>query len=255
MNILESKIIGQHPKHFIIVHGLFGQLDNWNTLGKRYGEEFTTHLVDLRNHGRSFHDEDTSHEAMAEDLVNYLAHHNIAQAYFLGHSLGGKVVMTLALNHPEKVEKLIVADMSPKTYPPHHQGILKALQSVDFSQVEVRSDVEDFLKPYIPQPSVRMFLMKNVFRKKDGTYAFRFNLDALDRDYNNLVSNNLPDMQFEKPTLFLGGENSSYILPEDHAQILHYFPQAKIDYVSNASHWLHAENPEEFYQKTLSFLK
>ena len=255
MKILNSKIIGEKPKHFIIAHGLFGQLDNWNTLGKQYGDYFTTHLVDLRNHARSFHDEDTSHHAMAEDLRNYMIHHNIEKAHFMGHSMGGKVVMDLALNHPERIDKLLIADMAPKAYPPHHEEILSGLESVDFSQVELRSDVEDFLEPYIPSKSVRLFLMKNVKRKKDETYAFRFNLKALSRDYDNLVGNNLPEKEFQKPVLFLGGENSRYILPEDKEQILKYFPKATIDYVSNAGHWLHAENPKEFFDKTISFLK
>lgn len=255
MNILHSKIIGDAPQHLIIVHGLFGQLDNWNTLGKKYAAHFTTHLVDLRNHGRSFHDDNTSHEAMAQDFVHYLEHHNIAKAHFIGHSLGGKVVMQLALNHPEKVEKLIVADMAPKSYPPHHQGIIKGLESVDFSQVKTRTDVEPFMQPYIPTPSVRQFLLKNVYRKKEGTYGFRFNLKALSQEYDDLVSNELPNKQFHQPTLFLAGEKSDYILPEDENIIQYYFPNATIESISRAGHWLHAENPTEFMVKTLNFLK
>ena len=127
MNILHSKISGEKQDHLIIIHGLFGQLDNWNTLGKKYAEHFTVHLVDLRNHGRSFHDADPSHEAMAEDLLNYLDHHHIEKADFIGHSLGGKVVMQFALDHPERTGKVIIADMAPKSYPPHHQGIINCL--------------------------------------------------------------------------------------------------------------------------------
>lgn len=255
MNILHSKIMGEHPKHLIITHGLFGQLDNWNTLGRKYAEHFSVHLVDLRNHGRSFHDDDTSQKAMAEDFLAYMNHHNIEKAHFIGHSLGGKVVMEMALNYPEKVEKLLVADMAPKSYPPHHQDILNGLNNVDFSKVERRSDVEPFLETHIHAPSVRQFLMKSVFRKDDGSYAFRFNFDALNRDYDDLTQNLLPQKTFEGPVLFLGGENSNYILGDDKPLIRGYFPHAEVEYVSKAGHWLHAENPMEFFEKSMAFFK
>lgn len=252
--ILHSKIMGGKPEHFIIVHGLFGQLDNWGTLGKKYAEHFTTHLLDLRNHGRSFHDNDTSHEAMANDLINYLNHHNIGKAHFLGHSLGGKVVMQLALRNPERVDKLIVADMAPKTYPPHHQDILAGLNNVDFSKVATRSDVEPYLEEYIKYPSVRQFLLKNVYRTDEGKYAFRFNLKALTETYNDLVSTNLPNLKFTKPTLFLKGANSDYIVEEDRQIISNYFTDYDIKTITNAGHWLHAENPAMFFDKTMEFL-
>lgn len=254
MKLLNSRILGDSPNHFIIVHGLFGQLDNWNTLGRRFSEHFTVHLIDLRNHGRSFHDSDTSHDAMAKDLINYIDHHNLNKACFLGHSLGGKVVMNLALNYPDRVEKLVIADMAPKTYPPHHQGIIKGLESVDFSKVKQRSDAEDFLIPYIKSPSVRQFLMKNIYRISDENYAFRFNLKALSETYESLVSSSLPNSQFTNPVLFLGGEESDYIQAEDREIIESYFPNAKIKTIKNAGHWLHAENPEDFYDKTQRFL-
>ncbi|MDO5654957.1 MAG: alpha/beta fold hydrolase [Flavobacteriaceae bacterium] len=254
MQILNSKIIGDSQQHLIIVHGLFGQLDNWNTLGKKFQENFTTHLIDLRNHGRSFHDDDTSQQAMVADLENYLNHHQISSAHFIGHSLGGKVVMLLALKQPEKVDKLIVADMAPKDYPPHHQDIIQGLENVDFSQVNVRNDVEEFMIPYIPHPTVRQFLLKNVYRKPDETYAFRFNLKVLSENYIGLVTNQLPDKTFDKPVLFLAGEKSDYIMAEDKELILKYFPHAKIEYISDAGHWLHAEKPIEFLEKSLKFL-
>lgn len=254
MKILNSKIIGNKPPHLIIIHGLFGQLDNWNTLGKKYSEYFTTHLVDLRNHGRSFHDNDTSHQAMAQDLIHYLRQHDIEKANFIGHSLGGKVVMQLALSQPKNVDKLIVADMAPKNYPPHHQGIIKGLESVDFEKVKSRAEVEDYMLPYIKEVGVRQFLLKNVYRKEDGTYAYRFNLNALSEDYDNLISNHLPNTTFLNPTLFLGGEFSSYITPEDEITIKKYFPNAIINTISKSGHWLHAENPSEFLEKTLQFL-
>lgn len=253
--ILNSKIHGSGSRHLLIFHGLFGQSDNWNTLGKKFGAYFTTHLVDLRNHGRSFHSDKTGHRSMAEDIKEYMSYHHIDKANLIGHSLGGKVVMQFALDNPEQVESLIVADMAPKTYPPHHQGIIKGLTSVNFAQINERKEVDEALKIYIPQLAVRQFLLKNVYRAKDSNrYAFRFNLEALSRDYNTLISNDLPKKIFNGKVLFLGGEKSQYILDEDLPVIKSYFPHAQIDTIKNAGHWLHAENPTEFLAKCLSFI-
>ncbi|MRJ09544.1 alpha/beta fold hydrolase [Ornithobacterium rhinotracheale] len=252
--ILFSKIIGNKPKHLIILHGLFGLLDNWGTLGKKFGEYFTTHLLDARNHGHSFHSPEMSHEAMAEDLRHYMQAQQIEKASFIGHSLGGKAVMQFALKYPEMVEKLIVADMAPKDYEPHHQAILKALNSVDFTQVKSRGDAEEFLKNYIKEPAVRMFLMKSVQRNKAGEYAFKFNLKSLTENYNQLITNHLPNLTFQGEALFLGGEKSSYITALDTMQIKKYFPHAEISHITGAGHWLHAEKPDEFLKICLNFL-
>lgn len=251
--ILNSKIIGDHPQHLMVIHGLFGQLDNWNTHGKKFGEYFTTHLLDLRNHGRSFHDDEMNFRVMIEDLLRYLEVHGISKAHFLGHSLGGRLVIDLAMTKGEIIDKLIVADMAPKAYPPHHNAIFKALKSVDFSRVESRQDVEEVLKQYIPEVGVRQFLLKNVYHTDQG-YTFRFNLEALDRAYHTLVGEDLSAGEFYGPTLFLAGAKSDYLLLEDEFEIKKRFPNAEIDRVSNAGHWLHAENPTEFMAKCLAFL-
>lgn len=253
-NVLHSKIVGQGDQHLVIFHGLFGQLDNWNTLGRVFGEHFTTHLVDLRNHGRSFHSTDSSFDAMVQDIVVYMEAHNLSKIHLLGHSLGGRVAIEFAMKHSDKLDHLIIADMAPKAYPPHHNAILKALHSVDFSQVEKRSDVDDVLKQYIPEVGVRQFLLKNVYHLDEGGYGFRFNLDVLSENYTNLVGTNLTPGQFHGPTLLLGGEKSDYILPEDEMIIKQRFPQAKIEQIKNAGHWLHAENPTDFSKAILDFL-
>lgn len=252
--ILHSKIVGNHPKHFLIFHGLFGQSDNFGTLAREYSEFYTVHLVDLRNHGRSFHDEDMSLRTMAKDILNYLDFHQISQCYLLGHSLGGRVVIEFSYMFPERLEKLIVADIAPKAYPPHHQGIFKALNSVDFDKVEKRSDVEVVLKQYIPEFSVRQFLLKNVYMQENGKYGFRFNLPVLTKWYDEMIETELTEGRFDKPTLFLKGEKSAYILNEDYDLIYNRFPKAEIKVVSNAGHWLHAENPKEFFNYTVDFL-
>lgn len=255
MDLLHSKISGEGEKHLLIFHGLFGQSDNWATLAKRYAEKFTVHTIDLRNHGRSFHSDEMSFSVMTQDILNYLNHHKIQSCYLIGHSLGGRSVIDFSFTYPEKVEKLIVVDMAPKAYPPHHQGILKALNSVDFHQIEKRSDVEDVLKQYIPDVGTRQFLLKNVYHADNGKYAFRFNLKTLTDSYGEMVGTDLIHEVFDKPTLFLRGDKSNYILDEDFDMIHRHFPQAEIQTVSNSGHWIHAENPVEFYEKTVKFLE
>lgn len=252
--ILHSKISGNHPKHLLILHGLFGHSDNFATLAKQFAEFYTVHAIDLRNHGRSFHSNDMSFEAMSNDILNYLNHHQIESCYLLGHSLGGRSVIEFAYKHPERVEKLIVADMAPKAYPPHHQGIIKALNSVDFDKVEKRSDVEEILKKYIPDVGTRQFLLKNVYHAGDGKYAFRFNLKTLTDSYNDMVGGNLTDGVFDKPTLFLRGEKSDYIQDSDFELIRKHFPQGEIKTIPNSGHWVHAENPKAFFDFVVEFL-
>ncbi len=151
MEILNSKIFGEGltATPLLVFHGLFGMLDNWGSFGKDLGEYLPVHLIDLRNHGRSFHSEGMSHDDLADDIARYMDHYSIQKAHVLGHSLGGKAVMQFAIRYPEKVEKLIVVDISPKAYPPHHQGIIKALESVDFNTVSSRNEVEEVLSQYI----------------------------------------------------------------------------------------------------------
>lgn len=258
--ILHSKIThyggqaGENPKHLLILHGLFGQSDNFATLAKQFAEHYTVHAIDLRNHGRSFHSDDMSFEAMSDDILNYLNHHRIESCYLLGHSLGGRSVIEFAYEHPEKIEKLIVADMAPKAYPPHHQGIIKALNSVDFDKVEKRSDVEEVLKQYIPEMGTRQFLLKNVYHIEEGKYAFRFNLKTLTDTYNDMVGGNLTDGVFDKPTLFLRGEKSDYIQDSDFALIRKHFPNSEIKTIPNSGHWVHAENPKAFFDFVVEFL-
>src|SRR5690606_21789538 len=196
-----------------------------------------------------------SFDAMSDDILNYLNHYQISECYLLGHSLGGRAVIEFSYKFPEKIEKLIVADMAPKAYLPHHQGIIKALNSVDFEQIDKRSDVDEILKQYIPDMGTRQFLLKNVYHTESGKYAFRFNLKTLTNSYNEMVGNDLTEGVFDKPTLFLRGEKSNYVLDEDFDLIQKHFPQAEIQTISNSGHWVHAENPKEFFEKTIDFLE
>jgi pimeloyl-ACP methyl ester carboxylesterase len=252
--ILHSQIIGEGDP-FIILHGLLGMSDNWRTLGRRFSElGYQMHLVDQRNHGRSFHSEDFNYTAMAEDLKDYCDENGIDDFVLMGHSMGGKTAMQFATSYPTMVHKLFVADIGPKAYPQHHQDIFKALTSVDFAEVTSRGDVERILLDYVPEVGVRQFLMKNLYWKDKGVLAFRANVRVLN-DRIEEVGKPLEDgLMYEGSTLFLGGENSGYIEPIDELLIRRHFPNAQIDWVSDAGHWLHSENPVEYYEKVTKFL-
>lgn len=256
MEILHSKIFGEEKQEtpLLVFHGLFGMLDNWANFGKEMQAFFPVHLIDLRNHGRSFHSENMSHDDLADDIRNYMDFYNIKKANLLGHSLGGKAVMQFAINFPERVEKLIVVDISPKAYPPHHQGIIKALQSVDFSKTESRQDVEKILEQYIPEKFVIQFLMKNLYWTDDKKLDWRFNLKTLAEKYNEFVANAIKFGVFDGPTLFIAGAKSNYILPQDQFLIKQQFPNSRIIKIENAAHWVQANNPVDFNAAVKEFL-
>lgn len=252
--LLHSQILGS-GEAFVILHGFLGMSDNWKTLGTRWAEDgYEVHLLDQRNHGRSFHSDDFSYELMSADLKRYCIEHDLKQIILLGHSMGGKVAMQFATSHPEMVLKLIVADISPKAYSSHHQDILKALSSLDFSKIKSRGAAEDVLSEYIKDLGTRLFLLKNLYRKTKNELALRINLPILSEKIEE-VGVALPEEAiFKGDTLFLRGEKSGYIEPMDEILIKKHFPNAKINTVSNAGHWLHAENPEEFYDNVMNFL-
>ena len=254
MEILHSRIVGQ-GKPLLILHGYFGMGDNWKSHANSFTEDgFEVHLIDQRNHGRSFHSDNFDYELMVEDLHTYILHHELENVNLIGHSMGGKTVMLFAVEYPELVNKLVVADISPRMYPPHHDDILDALNSVDFSVHNSRSLVDKQLAKLIPEIGVRAFLAKSLFWKEKGLLAFRFNLQSLTEN-NNEVGVALPSFTFfEGETLFLKGENSGYISSSEEPIISAHFPNAKIVQIDNAGHWLHAENPKDFYKEVVSFL-
>jgi len=250
--LLHAKVMGQ-GQPLIILHGLFGSSDNWITLGKKFAGSFQVHLIDLRNHGRSFHADEMNYTLMVNDLSHYIDHYQLKNIILLGHSMGGKIAMKLAAEQPEMIEKLLVADMAPKVYPPHHQNIIKALLSVDFSKISTRKEVNQVLECYIAKPPVRQFILKNVYWKADKQLAFRMNVPTLAKCYNQLMGFDLHG-QFHRPVLFLKGEKSFYIQLEDLPHIHSFFPQAKITTITKAGHWLHAENPNDFYTEVIRFI-
>ncbi len=253
MQILHSKISGD-GKPLLILHGFLGSGDNWMSLGRRWAEEFQVHLLDLRNHGRSFHDDEMSYEVMIEDIAHYTEHYGIGRFSLLGHSMGGKLAMHWAVSHPGTLDKLVIADIAPKAYPRNHDRILKALEQVDFERHTTRQEVERVLSRYIDRADIRLFLMKNIKRTKNGGLAFKCNLPVLAASYAS-ITEALPAYSiYEGETLFLRGGLSPYIEKEDEALIYAHFPAARIVEIPGAGHWLHAERPEIFYREVRNFL-
>lgn len=253
--MLYSKIEGE-GKPFVILHGFLGMSDNWKTLGTQFAAEgFQVHMLDLRNHGRSFHSEEFTYEAMVQDLLDYCNQNNLQTINLLGHSMGGKVAMLYATTYPERVEKLIIADIGPKYYSPHHQEIMAALNAVDFTQKPSRNEVDEIMEKHIADFGTRQFLMKSLYWVEPGQLGFRFNLEVFNQKIEN-IGTPLPETAvFEKPTLFLRGGNSNYIKDADIDLIQKHFPSAQLKTIANAGHWLHAENPKDFYSETIVFLK
>jgi esterase len=253
MEVLHSKVIGE-GEPLIILHGYFGMGDNWKSQATKLAETYQVHILDQRNHGRSFHADDFDYEVLADDLDFYYKNHNLDSAYLLGHSMGGKTAMLYAVTRPEKVKKMIIADIAPKYYPPHHDEILRALNAVNFSQISLRTEVDVVLKKYIKEEGIRQFLLKNVYRKTKNNLDFRFHLESL-TDNNREVGAALPAYtEYEGAVLFLRGASSNYILKEDEVLIQAHFPKALVKTISNAGHWLHAENPNDFLNEVLGFL-
>lgn len=251
---LHSNIIG-NGKPFIILHGFLGMGDNWKSLAKQFSEShFEVHLIDQRNHGRSFHSEVFDYEIMAEDLKQYCDAKNLKDIIVLGHSMGGKTAMLFATKYPELVDKLIVADISPRYYPVHHDTILEGLDSLDFSKLKSRGAADKALAHYIKDIGIRMFLLKNLYWVEKGQLGLRMNLNVLKAQVSE-VGEALPaQATFQKDTLFLRGDRSEYIGETDEPIIHRHFPKAQIITISNAGHWLHAENPEDFHEVVVNFV-
>jgi pimeloyl-ACP methyl ester carboxylesterase len=253
--MLYSKIEGE-GKPLIILHGFLGMSDNWKTLGTQFAEQgFQVHMLDLRNHGRSFHSDEFNYDVMANDILNYCQFYQLEKIDIIGHSMGGKVAMFLATNHHNLIDNLIVADIGPRYYRPHHQDILEGLNAVDFLLKPERSEVDEILKKYIPDFGTRQFLMKSLYWKEPGQLAFRFNLEVFNKEIEQVGIALSEEAHFDKPTLFIRGGNSRYILEADFPAIKNQFPKAEFETIPNAGHWLHAENPKLFFEIVMNFLK
>ena len=251
---LHHKIVGHKPQHLYILHGLLGTADNWHLLSRKYSEYYTVILPDLRNHGHSPHSREFSYDLMVEDVLELVQKTGSKNIYILGHSMGGKVAMQLALNFPSLVSKLIVADIRPQLFEPNHQHIFDALFSLDLSVLQTRKEAEDFLKNKgIQTEGEILFLLKNLGRDADGKFMWKPNLDSLWGNYSQILQP-VYGGSFNQPTLFIKGGLSNYILPKYYDEINKLFPLWQLDTIESAGHWLHADAPEQFFYKTMQFL-
>lgn len=251
---LYSNIIGE-GKPFIFLHGFLGMGDNWKTLGTKFSElGYEVHLIDQRNHGRSFQSDDFNYDVMVSDLKEYIDLQKLKNILLLGHSMGGKAAMLFAVEFPEVVDKLIIADISPRFYPIHHDTILSGLSALDFNILKSRGEADTILKRYVSDFGTRQFLLKNLYWETKDKLGLRLNLEVLKENVSE-VGEALPmHSKFEKDTLFLRGDRSEYIAMQDESIIKAHFPKAKIKTISNAGHWLHAENPTEFFEEVNDFI-
>ena len=250
----------------IIIHGLYGSSDNWINIGRKLSEKHTVFMLDLRNHGKSPFADSHTYDDLKDDLIRFYEKHKIEKATILGHSMGGKVAMWFAADFPEKVEKLVIADIAPKNYLLLndnsqfylHQNILLAMQEIDFSIVHSRNDVDDFMSEKLDDARIRQFLLKNITKdSKTKLYKWRVNAEVLYEHLEEIVSgvnkiwfdDRIPIVSY--PVIFIRGLRSNYILDEDADEIRQIYPDAKIVDIPEAGHWLHAEQPEEFMEAVM----
>lgn len=248
-----------HFKHsgqgepLVIMHGLFGTSANWGAQIKVLSEQFSVYALDMRNHGQSPWADEMNYPAMAADILELLEDQGLDQVILLGHSMGGKAAMQFALEHPERVKKLVIVDISPVQYAPRHEHVFKGLYNVDLASIKSRSDADKALAEYVEDTGVRQFLLKNLY-KNEGQYAWRMNLEVLNKHYKEFASAPHSDKQYLGPTLFIKGERSSYMQDEHRPEIVKFFPNAKAHIIQGAGHLPHAEVPEVFARVLLRFL-
>ncbi|HEV2695460.1 MAG TPA: alpha/beta fold hydrolase [Verrucomicrobiae bacterium] len=250
---LNFKQLGQ-GESLVLLHGLFGSADNWFGVTPKLAEKFHLFILDLRNHGQSPHDAAMDYPLMAADVAEFFAAQDLKQASVIGHSMGGKVAMQFAVDFPERVKKLVVVDMAPRAYQRTHTPIFDALLALDLQQYQTRGEIETVLEPKIPSLNLRRFLLKNLGRDNGGKFFWKMNLRGVADNYSRLGEVLGGAKTFGGPTLFIRGGKSNYIADADESDILRWFPQATVQTITTANHWVHADAPEEFVRLVLDFL-
>lgn len=237
----------------LILHGLYGSAANFRGLAKIYAQNFNVYCLDLRNHGNSPHSNDMSYPAMAADVVEFMDDQGLSTAHILGHSMGGKTAMQIALHYPDRIDKLVVGDIAPVLYPHHHEKIFDGLKNIPLDQIGSRGEADKILAQYEDKAGVRMFLLTNLVRGDDGAFQWRINLDVLIREYDHIAA--APDgISYHGETLFIRGALSDYVADEYVPEIMELFPNARIETIDDCGHWLHSEKPKEFSDIMLKFL-
>ncbi len=251
---LHSRTYGESGPHVIILHGLFGMSDNWHSFARSLSDAYRVHTLDLRNHGRSPHHVSMTYPDMAADVVEYLEAEAIPSAAVLGHSMGGKVAMELALRHSLLVNGLVVVDSAPRTYQGLHDPIFDALFSLPLESIATRGDALEHMKKHVKADATAQFLLKNLARTDEGEFAWKLNLQTLHAEYENILAGISGPDWYDGPALFIRGGRGEYILPTDKPTIEALFPKARIETIEEAGHWVHADSPEEFEGLVRGFL-
>ena len=250
---LNHKVFGTGDP-VIILHGLFGMLDNWQTIAKKLAEDYMVYIVDQRNHGRSPRMEAHNYGAMAEDLAAFMESKWIHSAHIIGHSMGGKTAMRMAMDYPDIVESLTVIDISPTASTRGHDAVFDALNSVDIDQLEKRSDAQKAMREHVQEEGVIQFLLKNLTRKKEGGYTWKMNLPIIEQDYERILDPIVCTAPYEEACLFIKGGRSQHIVDTDLPLMKECFPNYQMKEISEAGHWVHAEAPDLTLQMLREFL-
>ncbi len=242
-------------KPLIVLHGLFGSGRNWQSHSRRFAERFQVICIDLRNHGQSFHADEMNYTVMAEDVARLLERLNLGTCRIFGHSMGGKVAMTLAVNYPGLVSRLVIADIAPVSYRHHYDDLIDPILALPLDQIESRTQADHLLRPNIPEDSLRVFLMQNLVRESGG-WCWRVNWRTIQRDMEYLTGFDElpPGWRIDLPTLFIRGARSDYVGDAEMAEIRTHFGRVEFTTLEDAGHWLHAERPAAFAARVLDFL-
>lgn len=250
---LHFRTLGEGPP-LIMLHGLLGSLHNWLPLARKFAERFKVFAVDQRNHGLSPHSPDFGYDHMARDLHELMNAQGLTSAHVLGHSMGGKTAMQFALLYPDQVEKLVVVDISPKAHVPRQTGTLQALLALDLGKFQHRVEMDVALAGSVPDEELRQFLLTNVARDKAGSFHWKANLAAIWENRRLLGAALESERPCIKPALFIRGGRSDYVADADLDLIRRLFPQAVMQTIPEAGHWVHVDTPEEFTKVAMEFL-
>lgn len=245
--LLHYKQYGESGSPIIILHGLFGMLDNWVSIAKQLSDTYRIYLIDQRNHGRSFHSSEFDYSLLADDLTCWMDHVGLDTAHIVGHSMGGKVAMQFAQNYPNRCQSLMVLDIAPRGYEDGHSLLFDAILSLDLSQVGKRSDADQLLSSKVPDWGVRQFLLKNLSRADHNQWEWRANFPILKDNYHHISGAIDYKQTLSLPTLLVRGARSGYVLDSDLDDLRHYFSEAKMVDV-DAGHWIHAEKKVEMIE-------
>ncbi len=244
-------------ENIVLIHGLFGSLENLNMVAKPLSKAYCVTSIDVRNHGDSFHTSGMEYSELAQDIIKVLDHLNIDTCTLLGHSMGGKIAIQVALDFPERISRLIIADIAPVSYPPHHLEIINGLQNIDLSKVTKRKDADEQLSPYVDNIGIRQFLLRNLVQKKQGEFSFKCSLIEIASGYAQIMKANelaAKQIAYSGPTLFIKGGDSDYIQPGHRSAIARLLPNSKTKIIQGAGHWLHAEKTIAFNKIVSNFL-